>query len=292
VGGIFRDDDLNRRFINDGYVVVPFLAASEVAELRRIFDDLHPHELPPFYPSAMRQDAEYQKSVYDGIRAVFGPKIAAMFDGCKICIASFLVKEPREKLSELAMHVDPCFVDESQFTSFNIWSPLSDVTTTNGCLQVIPGSEHHALSLRAFVPIGAVGHPFNNVTQLLKAKYARSVEMAVGEAVIFNGRLLHGSGPNMSADRRIAAGCVIARQEAPIHYSVQVSPTEAETFEVDEAFFWSNQLGARPTGAKSLGVVEYTVPQISEADVLQSPYLHRAPTTGQNWRRWISSRTG
>jgi hypothetical protein len=287
MAGIFRDDDLNRRFVDDGYVVVLFLDAQEVAQLRRFFDDLHPHKLPAFYPSAMREDAGYRKTVYDGIRAVSDAKIAAMFEGCKVCIASFLAKEAREKLSEFAMHVDPSFTDESAFMpAIQVWCPLSDVTAANGCLQVVPGSQHHAFPLRPVSAKGTVGHPFDAVIPLLKANYAQNIEMAAGEAIIFSTKLLHGSGPNMSADRRIAFQCMLTPQEAPILHSVMVSATEAETFEVDETFFWTHRFGTRPAGADSLGVVEYTVPQFSEADVQRSPYLRRAPATGRNWRRW------
>jgi len=271
---ILRNDDLNRRYLDDGYVVVPFLTAPEIDRLRGFFDDLHPDKLSAFYPSAMHEDAGYRQTVRDEIRAVSDPKIATMFDGCKVCIASFLAKEPKEKLSEIAMHVDPSYADESEFISaVNIWCPLSDVTVGNGCLQVVPGSQHHARPLRPLSAKGTVGHPFGDVIPLLKANYLRNVEMAAGEALIFNGRLLHGSGPNMSADRRVAFQCTMVPQEAPILHSVMVSSTEAEVFEVDETFFCTHRLGTRPAAAKSLGVVEYKCAQFNEADVLQSPYL-------------------
>jgi hypothetical protein len=287
MAGIFRDDDLNRQFVDDGYVVVPFLDAQEVAHLRRFFDDLHPDKFSAFYASAMREDAGYRQTVCNAIRAISDSKIAAMFDGCKVCIASFLAKETGEK-REFAMHVDPSFADESAFMpAVQVWCPLSNVTAANGCLQVVPGSQHHAFSLRPISAKGTVGHPFDGVIPLLKAKYARNVEISAGEAIIFSTKLLHGSGPNMSADRRIAIQCLMVPQDAPILHSMMVSPTEAEVFEVDEAFFWTHQIGTYPAGAKSLGVVEHKFVPFNEADVLQSPHLRRAPAPGRNWRRWI-----
>jgi ectoine hydroxylase-related dioxygenase (phytanoyl-CoA dioxygenase family) len=287
MAGIFRDNDLNRRFIDDGYVVVPFLDAEEVADLRRFFEDRHPDKFSAFYASAMREDAEYRQAICNAIRAICDPKTAAILDGWKVCIASFLAKETGET-REFAMHVDPSFADESVFMpALQIWCPLGNVSTANGCLQVVPGSQHHTFPLRPISPQGTVGHPFDGVMALLKANYARTIEMTAGEAIIFNSKLLHGSGPNMSAERRVAIQCLMVPQDAPILHSVMVSPTQAEVFEVDEAFFWRHQIGTYPAGAKSLGVVEHKFVPFHEADVLQSPHLRRASAPSRNWRRWI-----
>jgi len=290
---IFRDGDLNRRYQDDGYVIVPFLTEPEIDQLRAFFDDLHPDKLPAFYPSVMNGDAKYRQTVSEAIRAVFDPKIAVIFDGAEICVESFIKKEPRQKLNEVPMHIDPSFSDEKQFMCVNVWCPLSDVTIANGCLQIVPGTEHHAVPLRPLSEAGRVDHPFDVVMPLLKAKYARDVEMAAGDALIFNGRLLHGSGPNESAEARLVAACVAVPQEAPILLPIPISPTEAELFEVDKTYFWGNQLGTRPVGVKSLGIVELDkVATFGEVDVLQSPYLRPAPTTSLDWRRWIGNWAG
>jgi hypothetical protein len=293
VGRIFRDDGLNRRFVDDGYVVMPFLAGPEIAELRRLFEELHPGELPAFYPSMMYGDAHYRKAIRDAICAAFDAKIGAMFDGYRPCLAGYLMKEPGPRPNEVPLHVDPSFADESEFMpSVTIWCALNDMTPGNGCLQLVPGSHHHALPVRSISPKGTVGHPFDSIMPLLKADYARSIEVAAGQAIIHSCKLLHGSGQNKSSHRRIAAVCIVTPQEAPLRHSVPVSPTEAEIFEVDESFFWTHQLGTRPTGVKSPGVVEYHLAQFSEADVLQSPYLRRSSMSSRNWYNRISSWIG
>jgi hypothetical protein len=282
VSTIFRDNDLNRRFIDDGYVVVPFLVARDVARLHRFFSDLHPDKLPAFYPSVMHGDVEYRKAVRDELWTVFEPKIAAMFDGYRSCIAGFISKEPRPARNEVPLHVDPSFADESQYMPpVTIWCPLHDVTAVNGCLRLVPGSHHYAFPVRSISPTGAVGHPFNDVLLLLKSSYAQTVEAAAGQAVIHSSKLLHGSGQNKSNDRRIAAVCIISPQEAPLRHSVPVSPTEAEVFEVDESFFWTHQLGTRPTGAKSLGVIEQVFAPFGKTDVQHAAHLRlRRPRVG------------
>ena len=60
---LFQDDDLNRRFLEDGYVVVPFLDAAAVAQLRRDFERLRPDELQPLHRSALSKDADYRREI-------------------------------------------------------------------------------------------------------------------------------------------------------------------------------------------------------------------------------------
>jgi ectoine hydroxylase-related dioxygenase (phytanoyl-CoA dioxygenase family) len=285
---LLRDPELNDRCRDQGYIILPFLDAPEIDQLREAFAEMHPENLPVLYISALNGDAEYRKAAGEAIRVVFEPKIAALFDRAKICVESFIKKEPRQSSNDIELHFDPSFTDESQFMCLNIWCPLTDVNANNGCLRVIPGSHHHGLALRPLSASGMVDHPFKEVMPLLWAKYGRDVEMAAGEALIFTGRLLHGSGPNRSDEERLVAGCEVVPQEAPILHAVSISPTEAELFEVDETFFWAHQLGTRPVTARRLDVVPTSkLVQFSKADVLRSPHLHRTRAFGQNWARWM-----
>jgi hypothetical protein len=286
---LLRDPELNSRYQDEGHIILPFLDAPEIDQLREFFAELHPDKLPSFYASALNGDAQYRKTAGEAIRAVFEPKIAALFDRAKICIESFIRKEPRQSFDEVAMHVDPSFVDESRFMCFNIWCPLTDVNAKNGCLRVVPGTHHHGFAIRPLSDSGTVDHPFKEVMPLLSAKYGRDIEMVAGEALIFTGRLLHGSESNRSDEERLAAGCGIVPQEARILHAVSISPTEAELFEGDETFFWTHRLGTRPVTARSLGVAPISnVVQFSEADVLQSPHLRRGRAFGRSWARWMN----
>ena len=114
----------------------------------------------------------------------------------------FRIKEPGSA-TEYGWHqdaarinVDPCFLI--------VFVALTETTPENGGLSVIPGS-HHAI------------HPFEvieNPDGQAKRKVARtlgvpeeeavSLALKPGEATIFSGRLVHGSGPNRSASRRVA----------------------------------------------------------------------------------------
>ena len=296
MGRIFRDDALERKFIDESYLVVPLLAPDEIAHLRQFFEGQHPDRLSPIYSTGLSKDPGFRKETTDRIRAMCDPHIAKLFAGYRSHHATFIMKEPREQASDLSLHIDPSMTDESTFVpAVNLWCALSDVTVNNGALHVVPGSEHHSASVRPYTGTGGlvIGHPFNDVRPLLKSKYAVDIEVSAGEAVIFSTKLLHGSAPNLSAERRIAFHCLLTQEQAPLQYHLMTSPTEVETFEVDESFFRTHTLGTRPVGEKSAGVVKYDLESFTEADVRQSPYLRPVhPTIGSHLYRKISSLIG
>lgn len=296
MGRIFRDDALERRFIDESYLVVPFLEPDEIAELRRFFDDLHPDRLSPIYSTGLSADPGFRERTTERLRAICNPHIAKLFAGYRSHHATFIMKEPGEQKSVLDLHIDPSMTDESLFVpAVNLWCALGDVTVANGALHVVPGSEQHASAIRPYTGNGGAvtGHPFSNLKPLLRAKYARDIEVSAGEAVIFSTKLLHGSAPNLSEARRIAFHCLLTQEVAPLQYHRLASPTEVEIFEVDDAFFRTHQLGTRPKEAKSLGIVEYQSRTFTGADVLQSQFLRPVrPAVGHHLYRRISSLIG
>jgi hypothetical protein len=272
---VFRDDGLNRRYAAQGYLVLPFLSATEVSLLTQVFDQLHQGELAPFHSSVRHKEESHRRAVDVAICGIYEPNLATLLANYKVCIANFVVKEPMQQQSRVPMHVDWSFVDERRFPSVNIWCPLVDVNAGNGCLEIVPGSEHHDVLVRPHAENVPGPHPFHDVLPLLQRDYAKKIELPAGEAIFYNGRLLHGSGPNLSDLRRVAIGCAAVPAEAAIWHSVRVSPTQVETFEVEREFFWSYQLGTHPTGVRSLGTCDYSVRQLDESEVLNSVHLRK-----------------
>ena len=78
-----------------------------------------------------------------------------------------------------------------------VWTALTDTDESNGCLVVVPGSHRG----------GLVAHASSDTNvALLEAPTsvrATAVPLAAGEAVLFSGLTLHGSGPNRSGAPRI-----------------------------------------------------------------------------------------
>ena len=76
---------------------------------------------------------------------------------------------------------------------------LDNATMENGCLQILPGSQDWPLLCTTKADIT---QSFSPVTVPVPEGYeATSIVMDAGDVLFFNGSVVHGSGPNHSADR-------------------------------------------------------------------------------------------
>jgi len=98
-----------------------------------------------------------------------------------------------------ALHQDNFYLKVDPGTCIAAWIPLDKTDAANGCLEVVPGT--HAMDL--FCPEEAdtsVSFTRDYVAPP-PGLSAVPVEMEPGDVLFFNGSLVHGSGPNRTADR-------------------------------------------------------------------------------------------
>jgi hypothetical protein len=128
------------------------------------------------------------------------------------------------------MHADWTYVNEDANTSISVWVPLTDTTIENGCLGVIPFSQH--LSHRIRGPrILQWEYPCN---ELLIEKMGKLLPIKAGQAVIYNHRLLHFSPPNNTGETRLAVNLSLVPEGVQvIHYTVPEGQEKIHKFEVD-----------------------------------------------------------
>lgn len=98
------------------------------------------------------------------------------------------------------------FHQDNQYTrhepgsgSINIWFALNDMTPENGCLQVVPRSHLHG-TLESVV--SGDGDSHQKVT--FEPEEFLPVRMRAGDAIAFSRLTVHGSGPNVTDDPRVA----------------------------------------------------------------------------------------
>jgi hypothetical protein len=80
--------------------------------------------------------------------------------------------------------------DESQILT--VWLALTDATTENGCMQVIPGS--HREGLKDHCPVGQLRIP----DALIELQQAKPLPMKAGSALLMTSRTIHSSLDNVS----------------------------------------------------------------------------------------------
>ena len=129
--------------------------------------------------------------VLDLIEAFLGPEI--QFNG------DFWVrpKLPSERITTLPWHQDSAYMPKTENDlHLAIWIPLVDVNKRNGTLQYIPGSHRQGLQAMHKVEGEQFKVPVHDPG--LAAEQIDTLEMKVGDIVIFNNLVFHRSLVNQS----------------------------------------------------------------------------------------------
>ena len=110
----------------------------------------------------------------------------------------FRIKEPFSS-THYGWHQDAARIEVNPAFVI-VYISISDATTENGCLRVVPGSNQQ------IEPFHLTGYAERQVARVNKVDEANAIDMVLdqGQVGIFNCNTLHGSGPNNSKDRRFA----------------------------------------------------------------------------------------
>ena len=198
----------------DGYVVVRGLfEPDEVAELREHFMTLrasgtYPEDLVGVDPSSddplRRYPRMSQMHRWDDKALKF-----LLDDRIVHLVREFLETEPLAVQTMVyfkppgargqALHQDNFFLKAEPGTCMAAWLALDRVDEDNGCLNVVPGSHRWPVLC---VQKADTGESFTDVTVPLREEdTVVPVVMEPGDVLFFNGSLVHGSLPNITADR-------------------------------------------------------------------------------------------
>lgn len=253
---LIKDKELAKQYSEQGYVTVPLLTAEEVAATMAVFNSLK-NSAPQqqgFYASIWSDNAGYRKGVDAGVKQILHPAVLRHFNDVRAVFGNFMVKISGSSNS-LHPHQDWSFVEEPEFDSATVWCPLTDVSSANGNLQVVPGSHH----INNFVRARFADQPFKEQAELVK-KTLVDIPLKAGEAIILNSRLIHASPDNTSATDRVSASIAIAPQQAPLyHWVLDKSGPEYKNrkLAVSPDFFWSHSCFETLDGLTTETVVAY-----------------------------------
>ena len=151
---IFCDENNEKQFREDGYVVFDLLDADAIADLLSFYATAFPtrrevvpyaRELP-YYISIFDRDASHKREVDERISSYVARDIDAQLENYEVFYSNFMIKFPGD--GQIEAHQDFNFVDESHDTAFNLWCPLVDTDSQNGGLYVIAGSHNIFLTQR------------------------------------------------------------------------------------------------------------------------------------------------
>ncbi len=253
-----------------GYLIEPFLDNAEIEALKQLYRETTPEVPSDFYISAFAKDPEVKRRILEGISHVVQHKLKVLAPGYRILLASFATKKAKSLHGTQGLHSDYSLVDHSRHLGPNLWCPLSDVDNRNGCLCVVEGSQI----------LGHIGSsppapsPYRGVLGKLESKYKIEVPMAAGYAFLFDARLLHASGENITdLDRTSLLFSLVPENASALLYQWNArQPEKLEVYEVDNEFIlrmtpYQYIEHADQEGAKFLGFLDYNPRQLTSADL-------------------------
>ena len=200
--------DIAERYARDGfYFPLDVLSREQASAYRRELEDLeqqargsklgnknqlnYPHVIFRF-----AHEIVSHPTILDAVEAILGPDIL-------VWGSTFFLKEPHTE-SFVSWHQDLRYWGLDCDAEVSAWLALGPVTEANGCMRFVPGSHTGEL-----LPHSDTFSEDNFLTRgqeavvEIKDEDTVPVELAPGQASFHHGKLLHGSGPNRSDERRL-----------------------------------------------------------------------------------------
>ncbi len=232
--GILLDPERQAEFESLGYTVVPFLTAEEVQGLLEGYAALVPEPDESVIAFDFTRD---DRRVMDGVarllQPVFDRVVPRHFVDHEAVFWTFVIK-PAGPHSEMGLHDDRTYVDESRSRACTVWVPLVDTSPEldNGYLCVVPGS-HTILPVASGTNVPNWFEPYYQYF----IEHGVPVSVPAGSALIYDSKTLHYSPPNRSDRVRPAiAAAVVPAGEQLVHV-VADGLNRRLVYAVDEQFY-------------------------------------------------------
>jgi hypothetical protein len=194
------------QYEHDG-VLFPILvlSADEVSVFRAAIEELEARLGGTPKPQQLSQchlhfrwayDLATHPAVLDAVEDILGPNIL-------VHSTTIFCKHPHD-LGYVSWHQDGYYLGLSASHFISAWIALSDSTVDNGCLRVIPASQHHGLphAASATSPHNLLGSGLEVASEVDETQ-ARDVLLRAGEMSLHHVNIIHGSNPNRADTKRI-----------------------------------------------------------------------------------------
>lgn len=230
---IFMDDEYNKQFIQNGYVILKNVLSIDFDNCYKFFNALESNIDNTFYTSLWSSNQEYRILVDTKIKEILLPACNQYLNSYTPLFSDLLVKKP-SFTHRLNWHQDWTFTDEKKYTQVFFWTPLQNVSKRNGCVMILPKSHLFFNAIRGTnIPSGL---DYAKLRELEK-KYAQYIELKKGDILVLNQSLLHASLPNRSLRNRLAIGLYCLPKEAPAyHYHLDIETKKILKYAIDPKF--------------------------------------------------------
>lgn len=271
----FRDRSLQRRFIRDGFVVVDLAPPEEIRRLHAVYERHDSGIASGFYSSMHSSSAAYKAAVDRELRPRLWPHLNRFLADYEPLCGAFMVKHPGGDTA-VPPHQDWRVADPTAGPAINSWIPVTDIDEQVGQIAVLPGSHEYFACLQ-----GSPGFPgpWQEVHQQVQAELMVTVPVKVGQALLFDNRLVHGTPPNRASSTRVVAYVDCVPRGAEWQHWFLSPEGVAEGYRIERDFYTTARFGERPEGSLIERIPDYRV------DMLSFDEIRRRASKGNRHRR-------
>ena len=231
---LIGDEEKSAEILGRGYTLVPLLDESDIAALLKLHKETLPAGAGEYYVSAFSSDIEGKHHINNSIQEIVAAKFAKAVPGYKILTATFVTKKAGSTRGRLGLHQDYSLVDHEKAVGMNIWIPLCDVDSSNGCMRMVDYSQRfHHISATPPNP-----SPYRALGPEIEANYLTDVPMTAGTGVLFDTRILHATEENRTTRDRVSVLMNLYPENVTprLHFWNKSVPDRLEIYEVDTDF--------------------------------------------------------
>jgi ectoine hydroxylase-related dioxygenase (phytanoyl-CoA dioxygenase family) len=269
---IFKDLKLQEQFEREGFVKLKLFAPEQIAKLRDYYEEVkQEHEAAmqdhSLYSSVETGNADLLMKLDHIVKETTKEQVESIFQNYQTLISNYLIKDHGEK-TELMPHQDLSFVNEPNECSFNLWIPLQKTDKSSGQLRVLKGSHLIRETLRV---VPQYPRPFVGFQDIIRELFT-DIETEVGDCVVINHAVIHGSTTNLTGKPRVAVILAMCSAPADIYYyympNEDNNSIEKYKMKAEDYYYF------KPDGRPEKGIL---------VDTISYPFEHASEQIFKHW---------
>lgn len=258
---MINDSDYKQALDEIGFCILPLFSPAQIEQIKAVYQTYFTgNKVAGLIASHSKTGPELSLHVSASLKDIVMPSLEKQFSDFIFFLGGFMVKQANTS-SEFPLHQDWNIVDETKFTSYQIWIPLELSSPDNGGIFVLPGSHRFFENNRS----GSYGMPRIDTDETMRKL---SVDMIIppGSALVYHNSLFHASYPNHTNADRISAIINIYQKDAVLEYAHKnVTQNRTEKYSIDTTSFLTH-LNTFEKGNVPTELTEFNADKIDTLD--------------------------
>ena len=229
---IFIDNNLQNKIDEHGYIILNLHDIDIVQKIKSLYTEtIINKNKTDLYESSRNNRTEINNYINQKLKLIIQPEAEKLFAKSDFYGGTFMVKS-NNFTTELPLHQDWNIVNELQDVVYLIWIPIQDVDENNGTLFLIEKS--HLL----FENYRSGSFPSIRISrQFLPKGKIKTIELKVGEYLIYNPAIFHGSYKNRQKQERVVATAMVTNKDAILTYYHKIDNNNIATYQLSSSSY-------------------------------------------------------